>query len=162
MLQFFRHSKYDNCQTLLDGDTYWVLPIHTTFSELDCISRSQQYQTVFNWKCYVLMQLKWNSVWLLITSSRSWIYGYFGFLHIFKGDDLTFFPCLKKNVTLLLFFSHTGKTKFFKISMVITLLRVYIFIVDLMTLILFQSLGYVRNINCKLCFLESCLDYCLL
>ena len=40
------HYKYDKCQTLHDGSTHKALPIHTTFSDLDCISRSQQCQTV--------------------------------------------------------------------------------------------------------------------
>ena len=38
---FLGHYKHDKCQTLHDG-TPWALPNHTTFSDLDCISRSQQ------------------------------------------------------------------------------------------------------------------------
>ena len=38
--------KYDKCQTLHDGSIHWAFPIHTTFSDLDCISGSQQCQTV--------------------------------------------------------------------------------------------------------------------
>ena len=34
--------KYDKCQTLRDGSTHWALPIHTAFSDLDCILKSQQ------------------------------------------------------------------------------------------------------------------------
>ena len=34
-------NKYDKCQTLHDGTTHQVLPVHTTFSDLDHISRSQ-------------------------------------------------------------------------------------------------------------------------
>ena len=72
--------EHDKCQTLHDGSTNWALPIHTTFSDYDCISS-------FNWKIYVL-QLSWNFVGLLITSSRSWMYHYFClFLHMFKNDN---------------------------------------------------------------------------
>ena len=54
------HYKYDKCQALHDGSTHWALPIYTT--NLDCISKSQQYQTVLtdnffrvrlSWKCVV-------------------------------------------------------------------------------------------------------------
>ena len=41
--------------------------------------------------------------------------------------------------------------------MILTLHGVYIFILGLMTLTLFESQRCVRNINCKLCFLDSCL-----
>ena len=43
---FLRHHKYDKCQTLHDDSIYWGLPIHTTFSGLDCIWRPQQCQTI--------------------------------------------------------------------------------------------------------------------
>ena len=39
---------YDKCLTLHDGSTHWFLPIHSTFSDFDRISRSQQCQTVLN------------------------------------------------------------------------------------------------------------------
>ena len=45
-VNFLGRCKYDKCQTLRDGSTHLALPIHTTFSDLDCISRSQQCQTV--------------------------------------------------------------------------------------------------------------------
>ena len=45
-VNFLGRCKYDKCQTLRDGSTHLALPIHTTFSDLDCISESQQYQTV--------------------------------------------------------------------------------------------------------------------
>ena len=41
-LYFLRHCKYETNQTLHEGSTYRALPIHTAFSDLDCISRSQQ------------------------------------------------------------------------------------------------------------------------
>ena len=78
------HYNYDIHQTLHDGSTHWALLIHTTFSDLDCISRSQHCQTVLTAEFYVLIWLSWNFEWLLITSSRSWL---FLFLHIFKGDN---------------------------------------------------------------------------
>ena len=33
-------------QTVHASSTYWALQVHNTFSDLDCISRSQQCQTV--------------------------------------------------------------------------------------------------------------------
>ena len=42
----FSDTKSDKCQTLHDGSTHLALPIHITFSDLDCISRLQQCQTV--------------------------------------------------------------------------------------------------------------------
>ena len=69
------------CLTWHGGSTHWALPIHTTISDLDYIkyiSRPQQCQS-FNWKFYVLIRLSWHFVWLLIMSSRSWIYHFFFF-----------------------------------------------------------------------------------
>ena len=45
-VNFLGRCKYDKCQTLRDGSTHLALPIHTTFSDLDCISRSQECHTV--------------------------------------------------------------------------------------------------------------------
>ena len=71
------------------------------------------------------------------------------------------FPCLeKKNPTLIsIAFSLDTvelEARSFKLCMFITLLGVYIFKTDLMTVILFQGHRCVRNINCELCFLDSC------
>ena len=42
-----------------EGSTRRALHIHTTFSDLDCISRSQQCQTVFTEiLCFNLIKLK--------------------------------------------------------------------------------------------------------
>ena len=54
-------------------------------------------------------------------------------------------------------FSDTKSVTSFELCMIITLLRVYIFNVDLITLTFPQGHRFVRNINCKLCFLDSCL-----
>ena len=59
---------------------------------------------------------------------------------------------------LAFFFSpDTMKARAFKLGMIITLLGVYIVIVALMTLTLFQGHRCVGNINCKLHVLDSCL-----
>ena len=39
---FVRHHECDQCQTLHDGTTHWALPVQTSFSNLDHISRSRQ------------------------------------------------------------------------------------------------------------------------
>ena len=43
---FLEHYKYGKYQTLHNGSAHWALPILTSFSDLDCISRSHQRQTV--------------------------------------------------------------------------------------------------------------------
>ena len=65
---FLRHHKHDEFQTLHDGTTYWALPVHTTCSDRDHISRSHQCWTVLAEN--VLVQLSWNFVGLLSKSSR--------------------------------------------------------------------------------------------
>ena len=76
--------SYYNCQTLHDGNTYWGLPIHITFSDLDCISRSLECQTVLS-KTFCSYPIMLKLCKLVITSSWSWIHLNFLFLHMFKG-----------------------------------------------------------------------------
>ena len=78
---FLRHYRYDNCQSFHDGSTQWTLPINTTFSDLDYISRSQQCQTVLT-ENFKLLSKSWNFVCLLITSSRPRIYNSFIFAYV--------------------------------------------------------------------------------
>ena len=85
---FLGHYTYDNCQTFHDGSIHWALSIHTAFSVLDCISKSQQCETFLSEN--VLIRLSWNFVQLLITSSRLCMYNYFWFLHRFKGNNWRF------------------------------------------------------------------------
>ena len=55
MLQFSQTLfKLIVCQTLHDGSAYRALPIHTTFSDLHCISRSLLCQTVLTKKLMFL------------------------------------------------------------------------------------------------------------
>ena len=53
-----RHYKCDSCQTLHDGTTNRALPVHTTFSDLDHISRSQQCQFYQKILCAYLIKLR--------------------------------------------------------------------------------------------------------
>ena len=51
--------KYDKCQTLHDGSTPSALPIHTTFTDLDWTSNSQQrHKFKLNILCSYLVKLK--------------------------------------------------------------------------------------------------------
>ena len=77
------------------------------------------------------------------------------FWQMFKGDNwcISSFWGERKKVG---FFSNTLKVRSSKLCMVITLFGVYVVIVGLMTLTLFQGQRYVRIINCKLCVLDSC------
>ena len=40
---FLGHHRCDKCQTLHDGTIYWAVPVHTTFSDLDHMSKSQNF-----------------------------------------------------------------------------------------------------------------------
>ena len=61
--------------------------------------------------------------------------------HTFKGDNW-YISSFDKNVVVLFFsFSDTVKLRSFKLCMIVTLLRVYSFIVGLMTLTCFKVTG---------------------
>ena len=111
----------------------------------------------FNWKFCVLIRLNWNLVRLLMTSSKLWIYHYFWFSHMFKGDDwrISWFQ-KKKKIFNVGFFSDAVKARSFKLCMIIILLRVYIVILGSMTLTLLQGHRFVRNIKRNLHVLDSC------
>ena len=82
----------------------------------------------FKWKFDDLIQVSCNFAQLLVTSNRSWLYHYFWFSHMFKGDDWHISSFEKKKKTF--------KVKSFKLCMIITFLRVYVCSVGLMTLTL--------------------------
>ena len=112
----------------------------------------------FNWKFYVLNLFSTNFIWLLSTSSRSWIYHLFWWSHIFQGDNGHIFSFGGKKINVG-FFSDTIKTRSFKLCMIKTFLGVYIVILGLMILTLFQLIQdhkCVRNINCNLSVSDSC------
>ena len=69
--------------------------------------------------------------------------------------NMDIYSCLKKALNLT-FFSDIIEARFFKLRMIIILLRVYNFIADLMIWTLLQGHSYVRNINCKLLGLDVC------
>ena len=48
-IKMWWHNKCCKCQTLQGCSTHWASLIQTTFSYLDCISRSQWHQMVWNW-----------------------------------------------------------------------------------------------------------------
>ena len=78
----------------------------------------------------------------------------FLFLHMLKEDNWhDIFSFEKKKIVGFLSDSITARS--FKLCMVITVLGVYIVIVNLMTLTLFQGHTCVRNINCKMLVLDS-------
>ena len=117
----------------------------------------------FNWKFYILIWLWWNYVWLLIILCQV-DHEYTTIIDFCRcsREILTHFLIWKKNPLNVVFFSDTVIMRFFKLCIVMNLLGVYIFIVGLVTFTLFQGHRCVRNINCKLCFLNSCLISCLL
>ena len=115
---------------------------------------------IFYWKfCSYWINLKfWG---LLIMSCRSWIYHFLNSPPPPPCSREITFRRFRKNFNIA-FFLDTVKARSFKLCMIITLLGVYIFIIGLMTMILFQSHRFVFTINCKLCCLDPCLDFCLL
>ena len=141
-----------------DGSAYWASPIHNTFCERDCISRSQQCQT--------LLAELFLSNWVE-TLYKCWLpqadHEYttdFDFCTCLT-QIIDIFPHLQKNFEIK-FFSDTVIARSFKLFMIMTLLGVNILIVALMILTLFQGHRCARNINCKFGFLGFCLDFCLL
>ena len=46
LCNFPGHYICDECQTLHDGTTYYALPVHITYNDLDHISRSGECKTV--------------------------------------------------------------------------------------------------------------------
>ena len=104
----------------------WLWP----FFKVTAVSNS------FNCQCYVLNWLSWNLEELLNTLSRSWS-------RVFKGDNwhVSWFD---KNFNVD-FFVYTVQTTFFKLCKIITLLRVYEFVLDLITLTLLQGHRYVNH-----------------
>ena len=119
----------------------WLWP----FFKVTAVSNS------FNCQCYVLNWLSWNLEELLNTLSRSWS-------RVFKGDNwhVSWFD---KNFNVD-FFVYTVQTTFFKLCKIITLLRVYEFVLDLITLTLLQGHRYVRIITCKSVFVFVFFNSC--
>ena len=127
---------------------WWPLP----YFKVTAVSNSS------NLRFYLLIQLSWNFIGLLSTSSRSWIYhlfgGCIGGVHTYSREITDVHPHLgKKNVG---FFLDIIKARSSRLFMVMIMLGVYIVSLGLMTLTLFQSHKCVRNVNCKLHVLDSC------
>ena len=99
----------------------------------------------FNWKCYVLIRLSWNMVALLSTSHKSWLYHYFLLSHRFMGANWLV-SRFDRNF-IFGFFTDTVHVRFLKLCIITTLLGVYQFIPDLMTLTVFQGHMCIRIIN---------------
>ena len=83
-LGFSWHHKCNKCQTLRGGIAHWASPVHYIFSDIEIISRSQQWQTTEN---YMFLSDYMETVGLSSASSRSWIYHYFWLSNIFKRDN---------------------------------------------------------------------------
>ena len=69
-------------------------------------------------------------------------------------EVIDIFPCLKKIFNVSFFFDSI-KARSFKLCIIITLLWLYIVLVGLVTLTLFQGHRFVRNMNCRLHVLDS-------
>ena len=70
------------CMMILHTELYLFVTLSVTLTLI------QGHSSVsFNWKFYVPIQLSWNFVGLLSTSSKSWIYHCFWLPHVYKGDN---------------------------------------------------------------------------
>ena len=128
--------------------------IHTTFSDLDCISRSQQCQTVSS-QNFMFLSDEVESLYDCWFHQVDHEYIMILDFRTCSRDIIGIFPHVKITFNIA-FFSDTIKKTSFKLCLIITLLGVYIVIPGLMTLTLFQDHRCVRNINCKLRVLDSC------
>ena len=149
---------YDNCQCFHDGSNHWTFPIHITFGDLNCISNSQ----CVNWEFYDFIRLSWNDCWFCQIDHE---YTKILISHMLKGHNWHIFALKKKEekkASNVVIFLGNVISRSLKVCMLITLFGMYIFIVGLMSLTLFQSHSYVRTLNYKWCFWDSCLDSCVL
>ena len=124
---------------MLDGTTHWALPVHSTFSDLDHISRSQQCQTILTEN---LMYWSYQVETLCDSSLHQHDHEHtiIWHLQVFKGDNSHVFWSEKKKKLCWLLLRHslnkpsqTLHTRF-----------------DEWTL--FQGHRCVRKVNCLLCF----------
>ena len=108
--------------------------------------------------CSYPLKLKHGSIVKYITQVMT-IPLFFTFAHIFKRNnwrvswfDKNFVNC---------FFMDTVRARFFKLCIIITLLGVYQFIPDLMTMTFFQGNRCVKILDCKLFFLRFLYRRCM-
>ena len=163
---FFRHYKYR-----VSNFAWWLYSL--SFTHLYYFQWPWFYFKVtavsndFKWKFYVLIRLSSNYVRLLITSSTSWICHFLFFsvclllmlLFVARVQEIHFLVSKKKKKSL--FLGHC-------LSKIFQTLQDYSFTQGLHFHCMFDDLDFVqghmsaRNMNCKLDFLESCLNSCLM
>ena len=142
------------CMMVVLVEFYLFIPLLVTWIVFQSHSGVKQ----FNWTFHLLIRFSWNFVRLLIKSGRSWIYHYFWFSHMLKGDNCQIFS-FERNFSIA-FFSDTVKTRSFRLCMMIILFGVYIFGSGLMA---FVSKSQVcRKYKLQIVLLDSCLDSCQL
>ena len=139
--------------------THWALPVHTTFSDRDHTSLSQQCQTVLTETyIHVRIRLSWDFIGLSTTSSRSGIYHLFWWSCLFKGENWCSSSLFRNRTFNIGFFSDSLKARSLKLCIVITLLgsTLSFCFLGFMILALFQGHRFVRNVNCTWHVLDSC------
>ena len=132
----------------------WLSSIHLYHSQWHWLYfKVTAVSSSYSLKFYVPIRLSWDFVLYLITSSRSWIYHYFLFSRMFKGDNWHVSSCGKK---LTLAFSQTPH--FSKIFQTLHDCNLDWGLTDILGLITlnFQGQRCARNMNCKLHVLDSC------
>ena len=132
-------------QMLHDYNLALGLNFQSRFDDFDSVSRSQVCQ---KYKLQIVLFRFLSTVFLML-------YG----CYIHEKDHVQYElcnsdVCSREIIYVVLVDQVSGLVK---LCMIWTLLRIYIFILGLMTLTLFQGHRCVRNINCKLCFLDTCL-----
>ena len=94
----------------------------------------------------VMKQLSWNFAWLCIKSTTLWICYYLWPSSFFKGYDWNVFCFWGKKES---FFSKSPNARTFLHCMVDPCFGVFRFLLNLMTLILFQGHRFVGNMKCN-------------
>ena len=136
------HGQYTSRYNLHHTHTYTHTHTHTHTHTPHSMSNDVDLASTF------LIKLKLCRI---VKSNRQWMYHYFSFLHMFRGDNWR--SLIWQTLKHWLFAGHCLKS--FKLCMVVILPEVYLFILSLVTLTLFQGQWYVRILNWKL-FLDSC------
>ena len=93
-----------------DCTVYWALHVHTTFDDINYISRSQQCQRFLSEN--FTFSLVWNFIGLLSTSSRSWMYHYY-WCHIYSWEKIDAVSLFHKDLNVG-FFADTLRVEFFQ------------------------------------------------
>ena len=136
-----------------DGTTHWALPVHTTSTDPDHISRSQQCQT--NLTKYIFVRFSWNFVGLFITIYIDCFINlqYLFLNHMYSREIIDLFRwenthththTQKKTPNVGLFLDAIN-VRSFQLCMIVPVIELYLFISLSVTLATFQFHSSVKQ-----------------